>query len=331
MLRIYDCSNSAESDHGKEHGPIDNDIIRGLKEHARLFDCKFINKYTMADVIITNDIFPEEIKKSDIPKIKRMDGIYWDNENKHKNISLNESAEIADHVIFISEYSKKSLNTLYPEVKIKESSVILNTADNRIFRNGKQEWKIKRGLPAPYINDTYEGVRTLSASCTDWSRKVKRFDSLMQLARLIPEKLYLIGRCDMETPGNVIKLGYISDNNKINDILNDSDVFVNLSYRDAGAKVVCQAVACGIPVLYADSGGVSELIDYGMAIPDEKEIYFADDVYELDPIDILKSYNELKNEYRHRINTTRNYMAMISNYYKIITDYGNRKKILDKE
>jgi len=153
----------------------------------------------------------------------------------------------------------------------------------------------------------------------------------MQLARLIPEKLYLIGRCDMETPGNVIKLGYISDNNKINDILNDSDVFVNLSYRDAGAKVVCQAVACGIPVLYADSGGVSELIDYGMAIPDEKEIYFADDVYELDPIDILKSYNELKNEYRHRINTTRNYMAMISNYYKIITDYGNRKKILDKE
>lgn len=315
MINIYDCSNSLESNHSKNYGPIENDIIKGLKEYSNLFNCKFVNKYTMADVIITNDIFPSEIKKTNIPKIKRMDGIYWMNDLKYKNDELNLSAELADHVIFISKYSRMALKTLYPDIKIKESSVILNVADDRIFRYKNQK----------------SFLSNFAASCTDWNRKEKRFNDLMSFAERIQETIYLIGKCDMETPLNVIKLGYISDYYEINNILNNCDAFINLSYRDAAPKVVCQAVACGLPVLYADSGGSNEIIDYGVPIIDEKEIYFSDNVYELDLNEILKSYNTLKKDFNLlKGNIKRSYLAMIKNYYKIIIEYGNREKILDK-
>ena len=319
IIKLYDCSNSPESSHAVDYGPRENDIIRGLKDNARLFLCKFVNRYNNADIIITNDIFPEEIKKSKIPKIKRMDGIYWQNDMKHKNIALNQSAEIADHVIFISEYSRRALYTLYPNIKLKNSSVVLNTGDNKIFK----------GLPK-YHHPSENLVRSAIASCTDWSRPEKRFNDLMQLAKLIPEKLYLIGNCEMETPPNVVKLGYLSDYDKVNEALNNADVFINLSYRDAAAKVVTQAVACGLPVLYAESGGVGELIDNGVSIPDEKEIFFADEVPPLDPVDMLKSYNYLKQNYLgFNKGNKRNFLATITNYYQIILQYGNREKILD--
>jgi len=305
MLRLIDVSNSPESSHGKDFGPKENDVIRLLKEYSREFNSKFVN--SMGDIIITNDIFPSYVKDIDMPKIKRMDGIYWHNDYKYKNDSLNESAQIADHVIFISEYSKRALKTLYPDIKIKSSSVILNSADNRIFRPTKQRNRV---------------IHNVIACCTNWNRKEKRFDDLMQLAKLIPETMYLIGECDFEVPPNVVKLGYIDNYDEINEHLNKCDMFINLSYRDAAPKVVCQASAVGLPILYADSGGVSEIVDRGVPITDEKGIFFDDEVPSLDPADMLRSYNLLKQNYNNYLGRVRvNHLAMINNYYKKFEEY----------
>lgn len=305
MIRLIDVSNSSESSHGKDFGPKENDVIKILKEYSRQFDSKFVN--SRGDILITNDIFPSYVKDIDMPKIKRMDGIYWLNDYKHKNDPLNESAQLADHVIFISEYSRKALSTLYPDIKLKSSSVIHNTADNRIFRPIRK----RDGV-----------VHNVIASCTNWNRKEKRFEDLMQLAKVIPETMYLIGECEFEVPPNVVKLGYIDSYDEINNYLNKCDIFINLSYRDAAPKVVCQAVAAGLPVLYADSGGVSEIVDYGVAIPDEKEIFFSDEVPNLDPVDMLRSYNELKQHYNSYLGKVkRNHLGMITSYYKIIEKF----------
>lgn len=309
MIKIFDCSNSNQISHKRKFGPKDNDIIYGLKYYSSLFDCKFVNDYKNADVIITNDIYPDYIKNLDIPKIKRMDGIYWNNENKEKNLELNESASISDHVIFISNYSKNALNTLYPEIKIKNYSIILNVADDKIFKNFQKK-------------DEY--LRSFSASCTDWSRSEKRFKDLINFSENISEKIYLIGHCDNTVPNNIIKMGYINNYFEINKILNKTSAFINLSYRDAAPKVVCQAVSCGLPVLYADSGGTGELIDYGIPINDEKNIFFSNELNELNIKDILESYYKMKKKFNSLFgNKKRNYLDMISNYFKIIKQYGN--------
>jgi len=307
MLKIYDCSNSSESYHGKNIGPVENDIIRGLKEYAYFFSADFVNDFNSADVVITNDIFPKEIKNSNIPKIKRMDGIFWNNNLKFRNIELNESAEIADEVIFISHYSKTALYTLYPEIKLKSSSIVLNAADNNIF---------------PFKINKNKNIEIFGAVATNWERDVKRFNSLVALGERIKEKIYLVGQCNQDVPENIIKFGYCEKPSEINEILQKCDAFINLSYRDAAPKVVCQASSIGLPILYADSGGVSEIANNGVPILDEKQIYFDDTVKELDIDEMLKSYYQIKENYNNLLKKpNNNYLLMLEGYFKVINKY----------
>jgi len=138
LHKYFDCSINNTSN--KEHnnislGPAENDIMKDLNQYSILFGFKRTYDYKEADVFITNTTFPYEIlqwsENHSIPKIKRMDGIYWQNNLVYKNEKLNESALYADHVIFISEYSKDTFKALYGyEIN---SSVILNNVDDTIF------------------------------------------------------------------------------------------------------------------------------------------------------------------------------------------------------
>ena len=144
------------------------------------------------------------------------------------------------------------------------------------------------------------------ASASNWNREEKRFDSILDFSKIIgDDKIFLIGKCDMDVPHNIIKKGYIDSDNGKADILNSCDAFVNFSYRDAGSKVVCQALQCGLPVLYADSGGVPELVNqYGVgeSIYDVK--YHNGKTAPLSIDDIKYSY--LK--FRHQLHQFRDYL-----------------------
>ena len=138
MIKIFDCSNSDERPNHRGHGgPIENDIIRYLKQYCSRYNCSFTEDVLKADVIITNDIFPSSLIGIDIPKVKRMDGVFFQEALKNRNDSLNYSAELADHVIFISEFSKNSFFNLYRGKDIKKHSVVLNRADPRVFSHSE--------------------------------------------------------------------------------------------------------------------------------------------------------------------------------------------------
>ena len=88
--RVYDCSNSSERPphRSESFGPKENDIMRGLKKYCNVFGCEFIDQPQDADVIITNDIYPKDILALDKPRVKRMDGVFWENRLKDRNESL---------------------------------------------------------------------------------------------------------------------------------------------------------------------------------------------------------------------------------------------------
>jgi len=309
MIKFFDCSLNNEYSHRSiSLGPKENDIMKDLKEFSQTHNFSSIDNYKYADIIITNTIFTKEILKhslkNNIPLIKRMDGIFWKNSIKERNELLNNSAVIADQVIFISKFSQKSFHTLYPKLKLKNETVILNNANNRIFYK-KQ-----------VLNDII-----WCSSCTNWERTEKRFNDILKFADILEKdnkELYLIGNCQLETPKNIIKLGYFNDYEELSNTMSNYSAFVNLSYRDAGSKVCSQALNSGLPVLYANSGGVPELIDdYGISIKDNQEISFNDEEYELNYNDILESYNKFKNDfsYLQSIIKPRNYNTLIKDYF----------------
>ena len=310
MIKIFDCSINNEYKHRKGSlGPKENDIMMDLKKYVSLYDCIFVKSLDECDVIITNTVFPTDVWQHSIefckPKVKRMDGIFWQNDLKHKNNDLNFSAAIADKIIFISEFSKKSFHTLYPDFHFFNKEVaVLNNVDDKIFNNKRNVDEL-----------------IWCASATNWERKEKRFTDLLKFAQICEEDIYLIGKCDYEVPKNVIKVGYFDNYELMSNVMNDCSAFVNLSYRDAGCKVVTQALNCGLPVLYANSGGVPELVgENGVSIKDNQTIQFDDSVFQLDSEEIKKSYTLFKENFVSLKDSIkiRVYQDTIKSYFDVI-------------
>lgn len=318
QYNYFDCSINKQSNHAHSPtsmGPVENDIMKDLYRYSKFHGFKRVYDYKEADIVITNTIYPDEILKwceeNNIPKVKRMDGIFWQNDLLDKNIELNNSALVSDHVIFISEYSRKTLKDLYGyDEKDINGSVILNNADESIFYNKK-----------PNTKDDFSFV----TSCSNWERGGKRLEDIIKLAESIDEKINLIGRCDKTLPDNIIKHGYMDDQYEMSHVMNNSNAFISLFYRDAGSKVTCQAVNCGLPVLYVSSGGLKELVgSNGVMIEDNSTMSFADDTPELDFGKIIDGYNELKDSYVSIVNNFKyreSYQDTIKAYFDVMKLY----------
>lgn len=310
--KYFDCSNNDISN--KTHnvdslGPYENDIMKDLDIYSNIFGFQRVDDYKEADIIITNTIYPTEIlkwsKKHNIPRIKRMDGIYWMDGLLHKNKILNKAAKQSDHVIFISEYSKNTLKELY-NLELN-STVILNNADDGIFY--------------PKHKDVFRAV----TSCTNWDRDGKRLDELIELANNIDDEIHIIGKCDKVLPDNMVKHGYIDNQYQMSKIIGHSNIFISLFFRDAGSKVTCQAIKCGLPVLYTSSGGLKELVNgNGIEVTDYEYMDFRSDTPALDMDLVISKYEELKQDYYNIVKTFKireSYYRTMKNYYKVMSNY----------
>ncbi len=244
MLKIFDASNSNNRPSPRGFGgPVENDIVRYLKKYSSKFNTIFVNDLNNADVIFTNDVFPNIAQESNKPKVKRMDGIYSRLDLIDRNSSLNSSAQIADYVIFISKFSKNSLTNLYPEVMLKKSSVVLNAVDPKEFY--------------PTIQNNNE--LNIISTATQWERPEKRGDAIVSLAKEFPNiKFNLIGN-NHSAKKNIYNLGYIENYQALNKELNNASAFVYLGFNDPAPKTVCQALNCQLPMFLSDSGGNREI------------------------------------------------------------------------
>jgi glycosyltransferase involved in cell wall biosynthesis len=308
LIRVFDCSNSVRRPHHRGGGgPIINDAMRYLRENSHEYGCVWCDTPANADVIITNDVFPDECLALDRPKLKRMDGIFWQEQFRDRNRPLNKAARQADHVIFISEFSKQSYFNLYGEA-LKSVSVALNWVDPKVF----------------FPRDVQKFDKfTFVAVATDWSRKEKRLSSLIKLANLINDNIIIIGKCSETLPKNVFSVGYIADHHHTATILSKAHAFLNLSYKDAAPKVVAQGISCGLPVLYANSGGVPEIASHGdsFGIPDNTDFKFEGSTPELSKTSLLRAYTLFRKNRKGPSpqNPQKNMFAsMLSNYFRAI-------------
>jgi len=309
--KIFDCSNSPEKPEHRTNSncPFQNDVMADLKKYCP-DDFEFVQSPENAEIIITNDVFPTGLINSTKLKIKRMDGIFWQEQYKERNEPLNYSAQQADLVIFISKFSEESYFELYGQT-LKKHVVVLNDADETLFYKHR--------------NTNYTDHFVISAIASNWNRPEKRFNDLMNVMRRLKNEKYLLLLIG-ETPFNdfkelkVIPFGYVEDKTITNAILNRSDVFVNLSYKDAAPKTVCQALRTHLPVVYANSGGVPELVgEHGVAIADNLDFKFEDKTPELDVHEIISGikyiqgyYTRYKNKF---VTQTKSYKETVINKY----------------
>ena len=150
----------------------------------------------------------------------------------------------------------------------KQVVSIPNPIDTREFRPAdKGEARLRLSLPSDKRLVLFVSQRT-----TD---KRKGMDYMLEACRLLAEArpeakddtavVILGGHSDEfagSIPFSVYPIGYVSDPEKIIDVYNAADVFVLPSLEDNLPNTVMEALACGVPCVGFNTGGVPEMIDH---------------------------------------------------------------------
>jgi glycosyltransferase involved in cell wall biosynthesis len=297
--------------------------MRYLQENCSSYNCEFVGAIEDADVAITNDVFPKNVLEAGKPLVKRMDGVFWHSVLMGRNRPLNEAAHQADNVIFITDYSRDSYFNLYGD-PLNAHCVVRHWVDPKIFNRTQ-----------PALNKKL----VLAASATDWDRVEKRFECHIRFASMLRDNVHilLIGKTNpfVLTPPNMTKVGYLEKPEDMAAVMHKADGFLNLTYRDAATKTVPQAISCGLPVLYANSGGVSEMVyGCGVGIPELNDFSVSDFVPKLTDIQLDNGYSRLMQDWHKltkqvdALDPSAKFKEMLDGYFSAITSviYGIYEK-----
>lgn len=97
------------------------------------------------------------------------------------------------------------------------------------------------------------GILNALAYSPDWSKSSSRVESLK----------YLTSRFSN------IKITYLTNKADVLNLINQSDFYIDLSWRQTDSSVINMALLSGLPVFYADSGCISEYVgEFGIGISD---------------------------------------------------------------
>lgn len=166
---------------------------------------------------------------------------------------------VADLTIFQSEYSRFATTKKFRVIP-QDGPVIHNPVDVTRFR---PDGPIER-VAFPNVDRPTIACVSFSANSRKGNAAIPEIASALSRANFV-----LCGNFpEARSAANVVDLGYVS-RERLPGILRGCDAFLMLSENEACPNVVLEALASGLPVLYRDSGGTSELAGpCGAAIDD---------------------------------------------------------------
>lgn len=167
--------------------------------------------------------------------------------------------EFADATIFQSRYSLEAHRAL--GLELREPCVIPNAADPALFHaHGRAAWDCRRRLrliATSWSDNPNKGAPTLRRveARLDWDRYEFSFVGRAPVAFERIRALPPLGSAPLAR------------------LLRSHDVFVAPGLHEACSNAVIEALSCGLPVVYANSGGHAELVgDAGVPFETAEEL-----------------------------------------------------------
>jgi len=229
-----------------------------------------------------------KLKARGVKIVHRLDGraraLIKNYDKDEENRAIN---RLADWTVYQSDYVRRHNFETWPTIFGDEppiadrpgrSSLIYNAVDRSVFRPD--------GPTEPFDDDAEH--RVLHVAFTANVRKgVGRLVEYANLLKDNPKiRFYTIGRQDQDDAHggelarlpNVTRLGVIVDRARLAQIMRTCDVLLFPSRNDYCPNTVLEAMACGTPVLYENSGGTPELVrdpvaPAGIAIHPHNPVY----------------------------------------------------------
>jgi glycosyltransferase involved in cell wall biosynthesis len=188
---------------------------------------------------------------SKLPKVLRLDGIHYNSAEDYnaRNMEISKSHQIADGIIYQSNYSKTLIEYLLIPRRIK--------AKYSVIYNG-----IERNWCGDYIE--HEGINIV---VTGKHRRHKRLKEIIDLFltynKVFPDSnLHIFGRLhdNKEIRHKNIKYYGHVDRKHMIEIFKRADFALHLSKRDSCPNSVVEYIGAGIPVITTNNcGGSTEM------------------------------------------------------------------------
>jgi glycosyltransferase involved in cell wall biosynthesis len=165
--------------------------------------------------------------------------------------------ELADATVFQSQYSLDAHHAL--GLKFNRSVAIMNAVDPGIFHpyDGRPEvlGRKTRLISSSWSSNSNKGAATYQwlDKHLDWQRFdytfVGRSETVFERIRVIPPV----------------------DSDKLADLLRQHDIYIAASLHDPCSNALLEALTCGLPAIYAQSGGHKEIVGeagFGFSTPE---------------------------------------------------------------
>jgi len=195
------------------------------------------------------------------PYVLRVDGIYFDKYNtaantEKMNNAIFSSIDKASGLVFISEFCKNMVERFHTKI-IKPHKVIHNTVDTKKFTPIGPDYRKIYGI------SNKEKVIITSAH---W-RRHKRLKETLEFFEIICNSkidnyklIVLGGGADVDLNNkNIIYPGEIEPDS-LPAWYRTADIYLHLAWIEPCGNTQIEAMACGLPVLCTNNGGIGETV-----------------------------------------------------------------------
>lgn len=203
-----------------------------------------------------------------IPIVLNQNGVYfpawYPNGWEKKNEELAKALAAANHVFYQSAFCQRAAER-FLQVKAKSSEILYNGVDTSVFTPAKNRVALDR-RPIRLLLTGKIGPSTQSRlfSTIEGVAEARRRGANVVLdvhgmieKEIMTRALSYISLSGLE--GGVVFRGpYVRA--QAAEVYRSADVYIMNNHNDSCPNVVLEALSCGLPVLYASSGGVPELV-----------------------------------------------------------------------
>jgi L-malate glycosyltransferase len=172
----------------------------------------------------------------------------------------------SDGLTAVSEYLRQETNAHFG-IPLEDIRVIPNFVDLEHYR--------REGHPCHRSKFAAPGEKLLTHISN--FRGVKRVDDVVRIfaavARRVPARLLLVGDGPDRVKANEVaeregvadRVLFLGKQNSVVELLSCSDLFLLPSETEAFGLVALEAMACGVPVIATQAGGIPEVVEQGVS------------------------------------------------------------------
>ncbi len=211
-----------------------------------------------------------DLKYKNVPIVLNQNGVFysgwysgdWEKQNKIMSYAYHE----ADYVFWQSNFCKLSANKFLGKRK-GNGEILYNAVNLNLFfpkKNLNQEYFkfLITGKISKHLNYRLES----SIMGLSLARK-KGLNATLIIAGLIEDKNYIYDLSKRYGLSKFIKYIGTYSQEEAPKIYQSADAYIITKYLDPCPNTVIEAMACGLPILYSNSGGIPELVGKKAGVP----------------------------------------------------------------